>query len=318
MKIGFIYVLAATALWGFSFLSPKILPGFDGLEIVLGRYIVFGLFSLVLFARTRIWKKITFPNFKKSFSLALTSNILFYSFLVLSLQLAGGTLGSLLIGILPVTLALYGNYITKEFSYKIVLYPIAIIILGLAFLNIDEFILDLHGAPSTEGVKKAWGVVFGCLALICWTWYGVHNAQYLKKNPQIKGSDWATLLGISTFICALLVVFFLCIFQPTPFKIVSLPLFSPESNIFIITSLVLGILVTWVPTLLWNKASSYLPVPLLGQLIVFEPMFALIYNYAFDLRMPTFFESLGVICIFSGVAWGIRKTRQAQKLKGMA
>jgi hypothetical protein len=43
--------------------------------------------------------------------------------------------------------------------------------------------------------------------------------------------------------------------------------------------LTLGLCASWLGTLLWNRASSLLPTPLVGQLIVFETLAAFAYAF---------------------------------------
>jgi len=313
MNKGLLCVLIATALWGFAFLSPKLLPTFNSLEIVIGRYFFFGSFSLILMLKQRSWNGFKFKDFKQVFLLAITSNILFYSFLVLSLRLAGGTLGSLIVGLLPVSLSLYGNFITKDFSFKLMVLPLIVIFLGLITLNIDEFILDMQHSNSEMLLTKFWGVLCGMIGLVCWTWYGVANAQYLKKNPQIKTNDWATLMGVSSLIGAFLLFSGAYIYDSSIFHISELSLSSPEMTRFILISFFLGIFLTWIPTLMWNKASLYLPVPLLGQLIVFEPTFALIYNYLYEMIMPSILEFSGILLVLGGSSWSLYRINKVKK-----
>ena len=52
---------------------------------------------------------------------------------------------------------------------------------------------------------------------------------------------------------------------------------------------------------LWNRMSRLLPLTLVGQMILFETLFALIYGSVWEQRWPTVFEALAFILICCGV-----------------
>ncbi|GGP08428.1 hypothetical protein [Oceanobacillus neutriphilus] len=47
--LGVIFGMVAGAAWGLAFLIPNMLSAFSSLEITLGRYLMYGLYSLLLF-----------------------------------------------------------------------------------------------------------------------------------------------------------------------------------------------------------------------------------------------------------------------------
>lgn len=54
---------------------------------------------------------------------------------------------------------------------------------------------------------------------------------------------------------------------------------------------------------LWNRASRVLPLTLVGQMIVFETVFALLYGFAWEMRLPTPLELAAIACLLVGVLW---------------
>ena len=56
----------------------------------------------------------------------------------------------------------------------------------------------------------------------------------------------------------------------------------------------LGLAASWLGTLLWNRASHLLPAALVGQLIVFETLAALLYAFLWYGRWPGMAESAGI------------------------
>jgi drug/metabolite transporter (DMT)-like permease len=77
-------------------------------------------------------------------------------------------------------------------------------------------------------------------------------------------------------------------------------------------SVVLGVLVSWVGTIFWNRASSILPVSLTGQLIVFETISGLMYVFVAYRRVPGFVELLGIAILVVGILFGIRTVASSQ------
>ncbi|RBE91934.1 EamA/RhaT family transporter, partial [Xanthomonas oryzae pv. oryzae] len=68
-------------------------------------------------------------------------------------------------------------------------------------------------------------------------------------------------------------------------------------------SLMLGILASVIGNALWNRASRVLPLTLVGQMIVFETVFALLYGFAWEMRLPTPLELAAIACLLVGVLW---------------
>jgi drug/metabolite transporter (DMT)-like permease len=57
---------------------------------------------------------------------------------------------------------------------------------------------------------------------------------------------------------------------------------------------------------LWNIASRSVPVTLSGQLILFETLFALLYGFIYQHRMPRTLEIAAIVLLIPGVLWSVR------------
>ena len=73
--------------------------------------------------------------------------------------------------------------------------------------------------------------------------------------------------------------------------------------------ILLGLAASWLGTLLWNRASHLLPAALVGQLIVFETLAALLYAFLWYGRWPGMAESAGIALLIAGVLGGVRVFR---------
>lgn len=299
---GIIYALTADVIWGLAFIIPKLLPSYSAIEITCGRYFIYGVFSIAMWfcrrktivvnkERSRIWFR--------ALLFAFCGNVGYYLFLVLAIQLAGVTISTLVIGMLPITVSLYGNWLFREFSFKKMFPSVLFVLWGIIIVNSYK----LQGIDAL--LDNILGLIYGLMALLLWTWYGVANACFLKDNPQISSKDWSTITGIATFI---LLPFFLFVANLTSshsFYNSHLFKWDESSWYFWAGSIILGFLCSWGATVFWNKASNILPTALAGQMIVGETIFGLIYGYIFEHRFPYYLELLGIIIIIGGVLYGI-------------
>ena len=68
---------------------------------------------------------------------------------------------------------------------------------------------------------------------------------------------------------------------------------------------------------LWT-ASGGLPLTLSGQLIVFETLFALLYAFIYDERLPRPLELAAILLLVAGVCWSVRQHAVHESLAGLA
>ncbi len=303
--------LAAGALWGFVFVVPKILVGFDSSFVALGRFIFFGVFSLAIILVQ--WKKfkasISRDAVKKAFLFALLGNSLYYYFLVLGIRYAGITASSLLVGLLPVTVAIAGNRgrITTR-----MLPSLTLIMWGVLLVNVHLFFENrvvMTQNVSVDSFAAAWGILFLIGALALWTWYAVANSKFLKANPKISGNLWSSLTGAFTLIFSPLIALSQ-VFSNSAANPFSVPHTSADWVAFFAWSAVLGCGSSWLALWLWNTASKKLSTTLSGQLIVSETVFALLYGFILEHRFPTYLETAAMISMILGVIWAIRSDTQ--------
>ena len=156
-------------------------------------------------------------------------------------------------------------------------------------------------------------------AVVCWTWYPLRNADWLRAHASRSPRTWATAQGVATLPLALLGCAGLWLFaaltpgafdtpavaaggSPTPFE---LPL-GPQPLLFVTLMFAIGLFASWLGTLCWNEASQRLPTRLSGQLIVFETLAALAYAFALRGEWPSAATVWGTALLVGGVAWGVR------------
>ena len=110
MFIGIIYALIAGMMWGLVFVSPLLLPEYPAALQSVGRYLAFGLIALPLaWLDRRRLSQLSHADWKEAVKLAAVGNLLYYLCLASAIQRAGGPLPTMIIGTLPVVIAITAN-----------------------------------------------------------------------------------------------------------------------------------------------------------------------------------------------------------------
>jgi drug/metabolite transporter (DMT)-like permease len=299
MTIGVICALGAGLLWGLVFITPILLPTYSGMMLSVGRYIAFGFIALAIAWPSRAkLKALKKDDWIEAAWLSLIGNIIYYSTLAAAIQLADPPLPTMIIGALPIVIAICANLSESTLPWRRLALPLLVIALGIGCVNHEELSrLQASGAFNLQ--KHALGAFLALVALICWTWYPIRNSRWLKKKPHLNSGLWATVQGLTTLPLALMGYAVLLAFT-------SGPALGTDPVRFVSLMLILGFFASWLGTLLWNRASQLLPSALSGQLIVFETLAALIYTYAWRRDFPGFFSGLGIALLVFGVILGVR------------
>ncbi|CDY78812.1 FIG006442: Integral membrane protein [Caballeronia glathei] len=304
MQRGVVCGVMAGAIWGFIFLAPRLLPDFSPLLLSSGRYVMYGLVSLVValpFAK-KLAAKLTRADLVALVKLALVGNLLYYMLLATAVQMVGIAPSSLIVGILPVTVTLAGRRDHGAIDLRRLFWPLVLVIGGIVCINIDVF--SDAGGSATSVLTKLGGLACAAGALAAWTWYAVVNARYLQANTHFNGNEWSVLWGIVTGVLgALLWVLVLLLPSGTVQAAVS----TERWQMFWAVSLALAVGGSWLGNTLWNAAAKRLPLTLSGQMIAFETLFALLYAFVYDARLPRLPEILAIVLLLAGVSWSVRQ-----------
>jgi drug/metabolite transporter (DMT)-like permease len=206
----------------------------------------------------------------------------------------------LILGISPITIAVYGNFQQKEIAFKHLFLPSLLIMAGLLIINIPHF------EASNSHADYLLGLMFSVFALLAWSWYVVSNARFLKHHSHVHSSDWSTVLGVSTLCWVFLVGLVLTFFFEEQFQIEKYFVYHESLQRFLIGSAILGLVSSWLGAYLWNKASVYLPVSLAGQLTIFETIFGILFVYTAEKTMPSLVDIIGIMILLSAIAYAMK------------
>jgi drug/metabolite transporter (DMT)-like permease len=310
---GISFALGALFIWAFIYVVPQFITGFSSIEIALGRYLVYGIISVLLFLRSKSKGGCNFSRdvWIKALYFSLICTIGYYTFLVLALRYSSPAVCALILGTSPITTAIYGNWMQKEISFKKLILPCILIFAGLIIMNFPN--INTH--VEEHAINYFFGLVCSVFALAAWTWYVEANSRFLKENPEVPSSDWCTLIGIGTLFWVVLFTIVLALFFENQLHFDKYIVYNSDMLSFIIGSLILGIFCSWVAEYLWNEASLFLPVSLAGQLTIFETAFALLFVYLIEQRPPVYIEVAGMGLQLFGILYGIQQFSKREKIK---
>jgi len=314
MWTGVSFALAAGLMWGLVFVAPQMLPDYPAAQLMAGRYLAFGLIALPLaWLDRRALREFAATDWWAALRLSAIGNFLYYLCLAAAIQRAGGPLPTMIIGTLPVLIALVSNHRNRardgRLPWSRLALPLALIAAGLVCVNQVE----LQALASQPGERMAAYVQGGLLALgalLCWTWYPIRNADWLRAHADRSPRAWATAQGLVTLPMALLGLLAVGAVQlALPGTLMPAGYAFPLGDrplAFIGLMLAIGLCSSWLGTLCWNEASQRLPTSLSGQLIVFETLSALAYAFAWHQRMPPPATLAGIVLLIAGVMWALR------------
>jgi drug/metabolite transporter (DMT)-like permease len=309
MAAGLFFSLAAGMMWGLVFVGPLMLPEYPAALHTFGRYLAFGVIALPLaFVDRTELRRLTRADWLAALRLAAIGNVLYYLFLASAIQRAGGALPTMIIGTLPVVIAVSANVLNHQrdgrFPWRKLMPALVLILLGIACVNHVEWTALLQN-PQADTTRYITGAMLAVGAVACWTWYPLKNADWLRGHPERNPRVWATAQGLATLPLALLGYALFWLWLSVTGDPLSMP-WGPRPQAFVGLMMAIGLFASWLGTLCWNAASQRLPTALAGQLIVFETLAALAYAFALRGQWPEPLTLAGMALLVMGVISGVR------------
>jgi drug/metabolite transporter (DMT)-like permease len=316
MTTGLLFALAAGLMWGLVFVGPLLLPEYPAAVQSFGRYLAFGLIAIPLgFLDRKRLAQLTREDWIEALKLALIGNVLYYLCLASAIQRAGGPLPTMIIGSLPVVIAIASNLggagpREKRTPWSRLLPGLLLIGAGIALVNQVELERLRHDTGVDLG-RYAIGALLACCAVVCWTWYPLRNSRWLREHPDRHPRGWATAQGLATLPLAVIGYAGVWLLNATGlgFGGFDMP-FGPRPQDFLLLMFAIGLFASWLGTLCWNEASQRLPPSLAGQLIVFETLAALAYAFVLRREWPQPEVIAGIVLLIAGVAWAVHGKRK--------
>jgi drug/metabolite transporter (DMT)-like permease len=301
--VDLLYAVAVNCIWGLAFVIPEYLGSADPAVVALGRYFVYGTLSaaiLLTAARTINFAQVAWA---RAFAYAFIGHVGYYLMLVWGISLGGVMVVAPIMATLPVTVAVVGNLMSRELSFRRLILPLSFILLGITFLRLYQ-----NGQASVDAVRSIdmmYGAVLAFAALSMWTMYAVLNARYLKRM-QISSVMWAQAMGLCCLVQVGIALALWLLLDPQPARLFQWTTDFETAVSFLAGIIILGVVVSWLATLAWNRASRRLPITVAGQLLVIQSLAAIAYSSWLDHEMPDPIELACIVLVVTGVVWGVK------------
>ncbi|MDX8443752.1 DMT family transporter [Mesorhizobium australafricanum] len=291
MLLGIIAGLTTCALWGLTFVAPRAVAPFTAWDLTIARYGIFGLACLLLMLDRR-FRPTGFALSRLVTGLLLggAGYVGYFVSAAFAVQLAGAAIPPVVIGTMPVFLAIVANVRDRSVPWQALALPLMLIAAGVAMVNA----VTISAAAVSDAASIILGILASSAALAIWIAYGLANAAVMRSDDAPDGLRWTGLQGIGAAIGSLLLL-----------PLASFGLADTASAFefvrFIGWALLMGLAGSWFATWCWAVASRRLPLALSAQLIVAETVFGLAYGFMFEGRLPSPAEAIGAALQCAGV-----------------
>jgi len=280
--------MGAGALWGLVFLAPELLRDFSPLQMTIGRYLAYGVISAMLILP--VWQKVRARIERRDWlalaGLAFCGNTLYYILLSAAIQMGGIAMTSLIIGFLPVAVTIIGSRDHGAVPLKNLTPSLLLCVAGVVCIAWQGLAATGHG---TLAVRAA-GLLCAVGALVSWTGYAVGNSRCLARLDGISSHEWSLLTGCVTGAQSLILTPLSLMLDKAPHTLLA---WSWLAGVSVSVALLASI----AGNALWNRMSRLLPLTMVGQMILFETLFALIYGLVWEKRWPTPLEAAAFLLV---------------------
>ena len=311
MISGVLYALLAGLMWGLIFVGPLIVPEYPAVLQSMGRYLALGLIALPIawLGRVRL-RQLGRKDWVTALTLTMMGNLIYYVCLASAIQRTGAPVSTMIIGTLPVVIPVFANLLYSQRDGKLSWWRLspALVLIGIGLLCVNISELN-QGLPDFSGWRYGSGIALALVSVVCWAWYALRNARWLRENPDKHPMMWATAQALVTLPVSLLGYIAACLWLNGQTPDFALP-FGPRPGVFIGLMIAIAVLCSWVGALCWNVASQKLPTVILGPLIVFETLAGLLYTFILREDFPPLLTVSGIALLMVGVVIAVRAKPQ--------
>lgn len=311
MISGVLYALLAGLMWGLIFVGPLIVPEYPAVLQSMGRYLALGLIALPIawLGRMRL-RQLGRKDWVTALTLTMMGNLIYYVCLASAIQRTGAPVSTMIIGTLPVVIPVFANLLYSQRDGKLSWWRLspALVLIGIGLLCVNISELN-QGLPDFSGWRYGSGIALALISVVCWAWYALRNARWLRENPEKHPMMWATAQALVTLPVSLLGYIAACLWLNGQTPDFALP-FGPRPAVFIGLMIAIAVLCSWVGALCWNVASQKLPTVILGPLIVFETLAGLLYTFILRQEFPPLLTVSGITLLMVGVVIAVRAKPQ--------
>jgi drug/metabolite transporter (DMT)-like permease len=158
--------LTAGLVWGLAFLLPVLLGGWNPVIVTMGRYLAYGLLSVVLFAvGGRSLRQLARRHWCLALAFAVSGNAGYHLLLVVGIRTAGAPLTDMVIGTIPVVVAVVSNWLSPAYRWRRLALPLILVTAGLVLVSTLE-IAGVHAYQPGSADEKIIGLIAACGAVV--------------------------------------------------------------------------------------------------------------------------------------------------------
>jgi drug/metabolite transporter (DMT)-like permease len=133
----------------------------------------------------------------------VAGNAGYYLLLVVGIRTAGAPLTDMVIGAIPVVVAVAGNALAPaggpsggRMPWRRLALPLTLVTAGLALVSALE-LAGVHAFLAVSPAEKAAGLLAAAGAVVLWTWYALANARFLARHDAVSPGGWSTAVGVA-------------------------------------------------------------------------------------------------------------------------
>lgn len=301
MSIGVVAALVAAFVWSLNFVVPFVIGGYSVFDFALFRFVISGAlgFGFLLSAMDTV-RVLPPRDWLTAFWLGFIGYVGYFLAVVGAAIFAGPVIAPAFLGLAPAVLAIAGNLRQRSVSWRALIPPLTLAVVGLVLVNISV----LDPASMTTARSHEIGIPLAIAAVALWTWFGLLNQSALARRPGMDARVWTALImtggGLE------MIAFMPVGLMISVFKIPQLGLGWDIAAPLYLWGALLAILASVGGAFAWTVAAQRLPVALSAQLIVSETVFGTIFGLAAHGRWPTLTEIGGIAVLTAGVVIAIR------------
>jgi drug/metabolite transporter (DMT)-like permease len=300
MKRSIVLGIAAAGLaaisWSLSFIVPFVIGGYSLFDFALVEFLFSGVLSLLLlWKNARAVRQLRAQDWWAACSLGLIGYVGYFLAVMGAALYAGPVIAPAFLGLVPVVLAVTGNFRERVVAWKALALPLGLAAVGLLLVNGS----GLLQAGDLQTKSLAVGIPLAVLAVALWTVFGLMNQSALAKRPEMEAGVWTALIMAGAALS--MSVFFPIGLWLGLFEIPRLGLHWHVSAPLLLWGAGLAIFANLGGAMLWTFASQRLPVTLSAQLITVEPTSATILGLLVHHRWPAVADVIGISFLLSGV-----------------
>jgi drug/metabolite transporter (DMT)-like permease len=297
--------VGAGALWGLVFLAPELARGFTPVQLAVGRFLAYGLFALALLLPrwTALRAQLRRADWWALGRLSVLGNTLYYVLLASAVQQGGIAMTSLVIGFLPVAVTVIGSREHGAVPLGRLAPSLLCGAVGVGCVGWQS--LARHGGGASISLVGLSGLLCAIAAMASWTAYAVLNARHLARLPRVSTHDWNLATGAVTGAQALLML-------PLALWLDARDHASADWARLAAVAAGVALAASIGGNALWNRMSRLLPLTMVGQMILFETLFALLYGFIWERRAPTAWEWTAMACVGASVPLCLRAHHPAR------